>query len=998
MKLSQKLVISFLLVGSLPLVISSLVSLSRSSTELEKQAFDKLAAIRTVKAHQLENYFEERIANIDGLAETVSIWRDEALQKLEGIREVKTNQVEGYFQTIESQIQTFSQSLMVVDAMRDFKTHFKAYRSEAQIDAVQLKAMRSDLKAYYSGPFNAKYRQDVGREAPIARIFDGLGENTLALQYAYIAANKNPLGSKEQLNRADAPTSYDTLHAQVHPVVRSYLERFGYYDIFLVDSESGDIVYSVFKELDYGTSLKDGPYADTNFARAFKQANQLTDPDAFVLVDYETYTPSYEAPASFIASPVFEDGVKIGVAIFQMPIARLNQIMNSRAGLGKTGETYLIGGDHLMRSDSYLDPENHSVAASFKNPAAGQVKSEAAQLALSGKTGTGIIKDYNDNYVLSAYAPVKIGGLTWAILAEIDLAEALNPKSSKGQEFYADFIEKYGYYDLFLIDAEGYCFYSVTKEADYQTNFVNGTYAKSGLGQLVREVMQSKQLGMTDYAPYAPSNGDPAAFAAQATTKNGKVDLIVAVQLSSRRINEMTQERIGLGETGETYLVGPDFRMRSDSFLDPVNRNIKASFAGSIAANGAQTEQVKAALDGQTGQLVGEDYRGATVLASYSPVKISEHLTWAIITEIDAAEAFAAVNQMKILTLTIGLISTVVVILLAMGIARSVANPIMIAVERMKAASGETGAAAGEVSSASQALAEGASEQAASLEETSSAIEEIDGIIQHGASLAQQTNSTAQNASSSSKEGQAAMKDLRTRVDAVVESAQEMEEAMSAIQQSSSSISKIIKTIDEIAFQTNILALNAAVEAARAGEAGAGFAVVADEVRNLAGRASEAARQTSDLIEDSVARSQRGAAVNKTVGQNLEKVLEKANAVDAGFAKIAKEVASVAATMNELESSASEQSEGIKQINLAVTSVSDVTQANAASAEEAASAAEELNAQAISLSEIVADLSTVIYGKSGNKNSKHAASEYSSGSSHGYDTKKSQRALTFDQM
>jgi methyl-accepting chemotaxis protein len=121
-----------------------------------------------------------------------------------------------------------------------------------------------------------------------------------------------------------------------------------------------------------------------------------------VLVDYARYAPSYEAPAGFIASPIFDGGEKIGVAIFQMPIDRLNTIMGERAGLGRTGETYLVGPDELMRSDSYLDPENHSVVASFKRPATGKVSTAAAKAALAGNTGAEVIMDYNGHPVLSA--------------------------------------------------------------------------------------------------------------------------------------------------------------------------------------------------------------------------------------------------------------------------------------------------------------------------------------------------------------------------------------------------------------------------------------------------------------------------------------------------------------------------------------------------------------------------------------------------------------------
>jgi len=975
MKLSQKLIVAFLLVGLIPLMVSSITSLSRSSVELERQVFDKLEAVRTLKTDVIESYLDSSENNLNMLTETVAVWKNGELNKLTGLLDVKKNEVERYFKTIQGQVLTFSQNNMVVDAMAEFSSKFKDYSVEAPADTESIAQMRRELQAYYTNDFGSKYQNELGKAAPVNRMLAGLSDSTIALQHAYIAANPHPLGSKEVLDRGSLDTSYDALHEEVHPVIRSYLQQFGYYDIFLVDPDSGTIIYSVFKELDYATSLKDGPYANTNFAKAFRAANQLTSPDEFVLVDYESYTPSYEAPASFIASPIFKDGAKIGVAIFQMPIDRLNAIMTSRAGMGETGESYLVGPDLLMRSDSYLDPENRSVLTSFLNPDLGKVDTVSVHRALAGETGSDLVIDYNGNYVLSAYAPVKVANHTWSIMVEIDLAEAMNPMTASGQEFFADFVEMNGYYDLFLIDPTGYCFYSVAEEADFQTNLLDGPYAKSGLGRLVKNVISKKQYQLEDYSPYEPSNGEAAAFAAEPVLHGGELELIVALQLSADKLNEIVATRTGMGETGETYLVGPDYRMRSDSYLDPDNRSIQASFAGSVAENGVETAQVKSALAGKSDTVVGQDYRGASVLSAYGPIKFGNN-TWAIVAEMDENEAFAAVNSMRYMAITISIVCIILVLLVALYVSRMVSKPIMRAVELMQIASRETGTAASEVSSSSQLLAEGASQQTASIEESSSAMNEIHSIIQQGAEQAQLTNETAHNTSKSAIAGQTVMKELRTQVDAVVSSAKEMEDAMSAIQESSSSISKIIKTIDEIAFQTNILALNAAVEAARAGEAGAGFAVVADEVRSLAGRASEAARQTSALIEDSVARSQHGAKVNEAVGVNLKHVLEKANEVDIGFTKITEGVTQVATTMKDLESSSKEQTEGVEQIKNAMDQVSEVTQQNAASAEQAASASEELNAQALSLTEIVSTLSAVVYGKKG-KGASQAALGYS---------------------
>jgi methyl-accepting chemotaxis protein len=237
-------------------------------------------------------------------------------------------------------------------------------------------------------------------------------------------------------------------------------------------------------------------------------------------------------------------------------------------------------------------------------------------------------------------------------------------------------------------------------------------------------------------------------------------------------------------------------------------------------------------------------------------------------------------------------------------------------------------AASGEVTSASQSLAEGASEQASSLEETSASLEEMSSMVKRNADNAQRAKELANHTRGAADAGAADMK--------------EMSLAMNEIKASSDRIGKIIKTIDEIAFQTNILALNAAVEAARAGEAGMGFAVVAEEVRALAQRCAQAARETTGNIQDSISKSERGVQISAKVEHSLQEIVEKARQVD----ELVVEIASASA----------EQSQGISQVNTAVSQMDKVTQSSAASAEQTASAAEELNAQAETLKGSVAEL------------------------------------------
>jgi methyl-accepting chemotaxis protein len=287
-------------------------------------------------------------------------------------------------------------------------------------------------------------------------------------------------------------------------------------------------------------------------------------------------------------------------------------------------------------------------------------------------------------------------------------------------------------------------------------------------------------------------------------------------------------------------------------------------------------------------------------------------------------------------TMIVGLIvATLLGIGLAVSITRSITKPIRQVADALSAGAEQTAGAAGQVSSASQSLAEGASEQAASLEETSSSLEEMSSMTKRNAETA---NKVKEVGSEARKAGDLGVKDMTALVG-----------AMDAIKTSSADIAKIIKTIDEIAFQTNILALNAAVEAARAGEAGAGFAVVADEVRNLAQRCAQAAKETAGKIEDAVQKSAVGADISAKVAKSLEEIVGKARQVD----EMAGEVAAAS----------QEQSQGIAQVNTAVTQMDKVTQSNAANAEESAAAAEELTAQAESLKEAVSELLRLVDGQ-----------------------------------
>ncbi len=297
----------------------------------------------------------------------------------------------------------------------------------------------------------------------------------------------------------------------------------------------------------------------------------------------------------------------------------------------------------------------------------------------------------------------------------------------------------------------------------------------------------------------------------------------------------------------------------------------------------------------------------------------------------NAASSLGLASNVMIVGL---LIAFAVGIALSIVITRSIVGPISKVIEGLSSGAEQVTSASGQVSSASQQLAEGASEQASSLEESSAALEEMASMTRQNADNAGKADSMMGESKKVVTEGSLAVA--------------QMSKAIDQIKQSAGETAKIIKTIDEIAFQTNLLALNAAVEAARAGEAGKGFAVVAEEVRNLARRAADAARNTSELIEG----SQKQADSSVIVAENLKKT----------FVGIEETSGKVAVLVSEIAAASKEQAQGIEQVNTGVAEMDKVVQQNAANAEESASASEELSSQAQELNAMVEELQSIVGG------------------------------------
>ena len=603
-----------------------------------------------------------------------------------------------------------------------------------------------------------------------------------------------------------------------HPTFKKYMETYGYYDVFLISPDAGDVYYTVCQEADYGTQLS---RENTHLASTWKKVMST---GSTSLSDMEPYSPSAGAPAMFVAAPIVDGGRTIGVLALQISNKTINKIMQERSGMGITGETYLVGPDKKMRSDSFLDPNGHSVAASFKGTVQQNgVDTEATREGLAGREGSRVITDYNGNPVLSVFEGFDLpGGTTWVAIAEVDLAEVEAPINAIRNSilwiaiiiaivvgliaFYlaasiANPIQKIT--ELAKLISKGDLNQQVVIEQGDEVGQLADAFGEMG------DSLRAKAATATEIAKGNLSI-EVAVVSPQDTLGNAMVDMINSLKTMNAEVRKLAEAAVAgkLDARGDTSQLEGDYAQLVHGINETLNSMAKP-------INEASDVLERIAEWDMTVRMKG-DYRG-----DFAKIK----------TSINTAVENLDKNLAQVGT-----------------------------------SAEQVTAAAGQISSGSQGLAEGASEQASSLEEISSSLEEMASMTRQNADNSSQAKALSQTARDFADNGTNAMR--------------RMTETIGKIKTSSVETSKIVGTINEIAFQTNLLALNAAVEAARAGEVGKGFAVVAEEVRNLARRSAEAAKTTASLIEESLKNSESGVMVTEEVAEILGEIAEGSRKVN----------------------------------------------------------------------------------------------------------------------
>ncbi|MDH5762225.1 MAG: methyl-accepting chemotaxis protein [Nitrospinota bacterium] len=839
----KKLVTLFLIAGLVPLLSYSLISMSRVNSEIREISKSRLISLRDQKKQQIEDYFK----------------------------------------FVQNQVLTFSEDHMVIDAMKEFSGAWDKILPEVGHNYGELQA--SKLRDRY----NYQVKSTHGAESSSFNKWFPRDQTSQVLQSIYISENSNPIGEKHRLDYARDGSSYSQAHKQFHPTIRDYLEKFGYYDIFLVDAKTGNVVYSVYKEVDFATSLVDGPYSESGIGKAFKSAVSARDKGQFSMVDFSSYAPSYNGAASFISSPIFDNGELIGVLIFQAPVDNINMTMTSNnswkeVGLGDSGEVYLVGSDFKMRNNSRFLIENpNGFYAMLKEVGVAQtvseqmkalgtsigfmeVKTQATEKALQGATGFDIIPDYRGVSVLSAFAPVKVMGVQWGIMAEIDKDEAFAVQDSLITMSLILAIVLIGLLVGFAMFIAGWFSKPILALCNRAREIVGG--------QLSQEPLR---IGTTD-----------------------------ELNLLGNNFNTLLSRLQGFISSSENILSGKE--------TSSTNFNQEGDFQKSLEGMLQQSVQIKEANERELAQaekLKSDVNEMLSVVNAASQGDLTREIT------ISGQDAIGQMGE---------------------GLSKFIQD-LRESISDINRNAQELAGASQQLTSTSQQMANNAEETSAQANSVSAASEQVSQNVETVATGTEEMGSSIKEIARNATEA-------ATVVSKAVEITKQTNEMIQELGTSSTEVGDVIKVITSIAEQTNLLALNATIEAARAGEAGKGFAVVANEVKDLANQTAQATEDISRKIQDIQAKTTSSVEAIAEITQIIHQIDDISNT-------IASSVEEQTATTAEIGHNVGQAAKGTGDIANNISGVADAARNTAQGASETQKASGELSRMALELEKIV---------------------------------------------
>ncbi len=416
LSIRSKIILILLLTGLACLAAGAIIGYRAGNAALRRSIEDRLTAHREIKRRRVESYVNNQLrftAAIGGLPETV-------------------------------------------EAAKAFIAAVRDMGADNRLNPTAQEADRVALEAWYNKKFLPRLDKVAGSHTPLEGLMPA-DPFARRLQADYIARNPNPDGKRAELLAGSGGSRYDSVHARYHPLLKRAAETVGFYDINLMDAATGDVVYTVAKEIDFASNMYHGAFTQTGFARAARRALDPLNGGKAVIEDYTAYTPSAFAPQMFSAVPIVADGQTIAVFVAQIDIRTLDSLLSDNngwrsTGQGETGEVQLVGDDRLLRSQSRFMLENpdkflaQAQANGLSRSIADQIRtlgttilymperSEAVERSFHNRTGLARFLDYRGTEVIASYGPVEVAGLRWAIAAKQDVAEAFAPAIRLRQE------------------------------------------------------------------------------------------------------------------------------------------------------------------------------------------------------------------------------------------------------------------------------------------------------------------------------------------------------------------------------------------------------------------------------------------------------------------------------------------------------------------------------------------------------------------------------------